>query len=423
MTVDNRYQSKRTVSETSETSGNSKVRPQNSVIDMVNSRCYNLIKTDRSVKIMEGNLKRILTLIIITAFIFSGCKANQEVNENEDEAYTAVEVETLKPMDLYIENLMTAKAFADKDVFVIPLMSGKVEKVNVNVGDKVEKDEVLFVMDKDDIQKQVNQSYTAYDAARAGFDVSVSQIQSAKDNLERIEKLYEEGVVPETQYEQAKLAASDKSLEAARMGVEQARVAYSNAASMLENAEVKAPIAGVVASVNIVEGEYATSSNPPITIVDSDSITIEFGVSSNMVNKVQKGDEVTVEISSAAYKNEAIINSVSSSADMMTNLYTISIVLENDGTIKPGMFAKVYLKTDKVDNAFAVKTEAVKEIDNKKYVFVADGENSVEKEVTTGLDTGAYIEIKTGLLEGDKVIVKGQDYITDGSKIKVVRGE
>lgn len=368
-------------------------------------------------------MKRILTLLLITAFVFTGCGAGQETTAIEEEAYTAVEVETLKPMNLYIENLMTAKVFADKDVFVIPLMAGKVEKINVSVGDKVQKDDVLFVMDKDDIQKQVNQAYAAYEAAKAGFNVSAAQIQSAKDNLGRIEKLYEEGAVPETQYEQAKLAASDKSLEAAKMGVEQARVAYSNAASMLKNAEVKAPISGLVSSISIVEGEFATSSNPPVTIVDSDSITIEFGVAASIVNKVNKGDVVDVEISSAGYKNEAIINSVSSSADIMTNLYTVSIVLENDGTIKPGMFAKVYLKTDKIDNTFAVKTEAVKEREDKKFLFVAEGDNTVEKEVTTGLDTGAYIEIKTGLSEGDKVIVKGQDYISDGSKIKVVRGE
>ena len=368
-------------------------------------------------------MKRVLTLLLITVFVLVGCSESQETDADKEEAYTPVEVETLKPMDLYTENLMTAKVFADKDVFVIPLMAGKVEKINVKVGDRVEKDEVLFVMDKDDIQKQVNQAYTAYEAAKAGFDVNAAQIQSAKDNLDRIEKLYQEGAVPETQYEQAKLAASDESLEAAKMGLEQARVAYSNAASMLENAELKAPISGVVSSVNIVEGEYASSSNPPITIVDSDSVTIEFGIAASLVNKVKMGDAALVEISSAAYKNEAHINSVSSSADIMTNLYTVSIVLENDGTIKPGMFAKVYLQTDNIYNTFAVRAEAVKEREDKKFVFVAEDDNAVEKEVKTGLDTGAYIEIKSGLSEGDKVIVKGQDYISHGSKIKVVRGE
>ncbi|NLK65196.1 MAG: efflux RND transporter periplasmic adaptor subunit [Tissierellia bacterium] len=368
-------------------------------------------------------MKKILTLLLIILFVLAGCTSGQEANVSEEEAYTAVEVETLKPINLYIENIMTAKVFADKDVYVIPLIAGKVEKINVKVGDIVVKDDVLFVMDKDDIEKQVNQAYASYEAAKAGFDVTAAQIQSAKDNLERIEKLYEEGAVPETQYEQAKLAASDESLEAARMGVEQARVAYSNAASMLENAEVKAPISGVISSINIVEGEYATSANPPVTIVDSNSVTIEFGIAASLVNKVKTGDKAVVEISSANYKSQAVINSVSSSADIMTNLYTVSIIIENNGTIKPGMFAKVYLQTDNIDNAFAVRAEAVKERDDKQYVFVAEGDNALQKEVTTGLDTGDYIEIKTGLSQGDKVIVKGQDYISHGSKIKVVRGE
>lgn len=368
-------------------------------------------------------MKRFLTLLLIIAFVLTGCSSAEDTAVPEEESYTAVEVETLKPMELYIENVMTAKAYADKDVYVVPLVAGKVEKINVNVGDRVQKDEVLFVMDKDDISKQVNQAKAAYESAKAGYDVSAAQIQTAKDSFERIKKLYEEGAVPETQYEQAKLAASDESLQAAKMGVEQARVAYENAASMLDNAAVKAPIAGVISGINIVEGEYATPSNPPITIVDSESITIEFGAPGSMVNKIKKGDMVTVEISDANYKQESTINSVSSSADLVTNLYNVDIVLDNDGTIKPGMFAKVYLDTDRIENALAVKTEAVKERDGKKYVFVASGDVAAEKEVTTGLDTGTYIEINSGLTEGDKVIIKGQDYINEGSKIKVVRGE
>lgn len=368
-------------------------------------------------------MKKILTLLLIITIVLTGCSSAEDTAVAEEESYTAVEVETLKSMELHIENVMTAKVYADKDVYVVPLMAGKVEKIYVSVGDRVQKDDVLFVMDKDDISKQVNQAYTAYEASKAGYDVSAAQIQTAKDNFERTKKLYEEGAVTETVYEQAKLAASDESLEAAKMGVEQAKVAYENAASMLENAEVKAPISGVVSSIGIVEGEYASSSNPPITIVDSDSITIEFGVPSNMVNKIKKGDKVTAEINAAEYKEEAVINSISSSADLMTNLYNVDIIIDNDGTIKPGMFAKIYLDTDRIENTLAVRTEAVKEREDKKYVFVANGDVTVEKEVSTGLDTGTYIEIKSGLTEGDKVIVKGQDYISDGSKIKVVRGE
>jgi len=347
---------------------------------------------------------------------------NEEVAVLE-ETYTAVEVETLNTMELHIENIMTAKTYADKDVYVVPLMSGKVEKIYVNVGDRVQKDDILFVMDKDDINKQVNQAYAAYESAKAGYEVNLAQIESAKKSFERVEKLYEEGAVAETQYDQAKLAASDEVLEAAKRGVEQSRIAYENAASASDNAEVKAPISGVVSDIGIVEGEFATTSQPPMTIVDSDSITVELGIPGNMVNKIKKGDNVTVEISSANFNEKSIVDSISTSTDPVTNLYTVSILLENNGSIKPGMFAKVNLETDRIENAMSVKTEAVIEKDGKTYVYIINGEVAVEKEVVTGLDTGTYIEIKEGLTVGDKIIVKGQDYISNGSKIKIVRGE
>lgn len=368
-------------------------------------------------------MKRLLTLILITALAITGCGNKDTDVSAVEETYTAVEVEALKSTELHIENIMTAKTYADKDVYVIPMMAGKVESIKVSVGDRVNKDDVLFVMDKDDIDKQVSQALAAYESAKAGYDVNVAQIDNAKKSFERIEKLYQDGAVPETQYDQAKLAASDATLEAAKKGVDQARVAYENAASTAKNALVKAPISGVVSDISIVEGEYASASKPPITIVDSDSITIELGVPGNMVNKVKQGDVVTAEISAADYKEEARIDSISTSADSMTNLYTVKIILDNNGSIKPGMFAKIYLNTDKIDSALAVKTEAVMEQDNKKHVFIVNGDYAAEKEVTTGLDTGTYIEIKEGLTAGDVVIVNGQDYLNDGSRIKIVRGE
>ena len=368
-------------------------------------------------------MKRLLALLLITAFVITGCSNNEDTALAVEETYTAVEVETLNSMELHIENVMTAKTYADKDVYVVPMISGKVESIKVKVGDRVNKDDVLFVMNKEDIDKQVNQALAAYESAKAGYEVNVSQIESAKKSFERVQKLYEEGAVPETQFDQAKLAASDETLEVAKKSVDQARIVYENAASTAKNAQVKAPISGIVSDISIVEGEFASSNQPPMTIVDSDSITVELGVPGNMVNKIKQGDIVTAEISAADYKEQSVVDSISTSADPMTNLYTVNILIENNGSIKPGMFAKIYLNTDKIENTFAVKTESVLEKGDKKHVFVVNGDLAVKKEVVTGLDTGTYIEIKEGLTAGDVVIVKGQDYINDGSKIKIVRGE
>jgi RND family efflux transporter MFP subunit len=326
-------------------------------------------------------------------------------------------------MDLHIENILTAKTFADKEVYVIPMMSGKVESIMVEVGERVAQDDVLFVMDKEDIDKQVNQALSAYESAKASYEVTLDQIENAKKTFQRIETLYNEGVVAESQYDEAKIASSDANLEAAKKAVEQARISYENTASASKDAVVKSPISGIVSNIDIVEGDFASPNQPPMTIVDSDNITVEVGVPANIINKVNIGDQVTVEISAADYKEDSVVDSISSSADPITNLYIIKIVLSNDGTIKPGMFAKVYLNTDNIENTLAVKAEAIKESDDRKYVFVAEGDYAVKKEVVTGLDNGYYIEIKEGLNVGDKVITVGQDYVNDGSKIKIVRGE
>lgn len=383
-------------------------------------------QSEKSENNRRAKVKRVITLLLSLALVFSvtGCnKSSAETNGNiiEEEVYTAVEVKSVVPNTLYLDNTLSAKVFAEKDVFVTTTFSGKVENVRVKVGDKVNKDDILFTMNKDDINKQIDQAKLGYESAKVSYELTVSQIDQAKKSLERIEELYKQGAASEQQLEQARLAASDTSLEAAKKGVEQAQLAYSQTLDMAKNAVVKAPISGTISTVNVEVGEYATPSQPPISIFDDESISLQFGVPQNIINKITVGSEVNVEIKSAGINTTAKIDSISTSADPMTNLYNVKVFMENDGSIKPGMFAKVTLKTDKRENVLAVDSEAIIEREGKYIVYIADGDKAIEKEVTTGLDTGDYIEILTGLNEGDKVIVKGQSYVSNEGKIKVVK--
>lgn len=370
--------------------------------------------------------KRILILINIAILILliTGCFSNGNMGDiQQEESYIAVEIETLKPRFLYIENILSAKVYANKDVYVIPTYIGEVEEVKVEIGDIVSKDDILFLLNKEEIEKQIDQARTAYEAARANYDMTFEQIESAKKQYERTKELYIQGAVSQIQYEQAELAASDAPLQAASKGLEQAQLAYNQAQDALKNVEVKAPISGTITSIDIEAGEFATNSQPSMVIMDMENVIVQFGITENLINKVVKGDTVLLEISSADFNEEAVIESVSSSVDMMTGLYNVKVKVKNNGKIKPGMFTKVMIKTDIKENVLAVKSEAVVERGGENCVYVANGEYTVEKKVETGLDTGMYIEIISGLTDGEKVIIKGQNYVSNGSKIKVVRGE
>ena len=368
-------------------------------------------------------MKKIITaaVVLIMAVSLAGC--GQEAVKEEKETYIAVEVEGAQKQDIFVENVFSGNVYADKDVYVMPKIMGKVEEVKVSIGDMVEEDDILFILNEDDIQNQVDQARASYNTAIANYERTKEQIENAKDAFARTEELYEEGAVSKAEYDQAKLAASEKSLQTVQAQVNQAKVGYNQALDALDNAEVKAPIGGTITSINIEEGEYATNSSPSVVIMDMENVKIVVNVTENIINKIYSGKEVTVEIDAAELKTQAKIESVSDSVNPQTGLYEVKIKLSNKSNIKSGMFASVIIPTDIREDVIAVPSQSVLQKGDSTIIYTAEDDIAVENIVETGLDVGDRLEITEGISMGDKVIIKGQDYISEGTNIKVVRGE
>jgi len=188
---------------------------------------------------------------------------------------------------------------------------------------------------------------------------------------------------------------------------------------------VKAPMSGVISALNVKEGQIATNSQPAATIVDMNQVYIQVNVVENIVNRLQIGQKVEVNVPAAfsEYINSTI-SYISPSADPRSQLYPVKVYIDNvDKKIRPGMNGQVKLNMDQVESALVIKGNAVLDKDEKKVVYIVEDNIAIEKIVTIGLDTGDYVEIKKGIKEGDNVIVKGQHYIENGGIVKVVRGE
>jgi RND family efflux transporter MFP subunit len=352
----------------------------------------------------------------------AGCSTNQTADEPE-ESFIAVEIEILERSQLYIENNFTGRAYPGNEAYVLPTIIAQVEKVYVSLGDVVDKDDALFRLDKSNIQNQVDQAYAAYQAALANLAMTTEQINAAKDAFVRTKSLYEAGVVSKAQYDQAELAASEKPLTTVSKNVEQARLAYRQAVDALDNTLVQAPIQGTVTSVEIKEGQIALNSQPAIVIMDLENMTVKINVTEGIVNNLFVGQSVELKIDSASIEMQAEIVSISNTIDPLTNLYNVEISLENNGMLRAGMFAQVKIYTDIREDRLSVPGNAVLEKSGQSIVYVEVDGIAYERNVTTGLDTGRRVEIISGLEEGQRIIVKGQNYISDGSIVKVVRGE
>jgi multidrug efflux pump subunit AcrA (membrane-fusion protein) len=384
----------------------------------------------------------------------AGCSKSGEKDVAQvEENYTPVEVEAAAIKSIANKLNFNGKVYANEEIAVIPKVIGTVTNVNIELGDVVDKGTVLFTIDKDDISKSVDQAANAIELAKKGvaqaengyntavsnFELNKEKIENAQLNLERTRKLYEEGAISKSQLEQTELAASEKNLDIMEGQVNQAEIAhqqaldqlkqaelsYKQVASNLDNTVVTAPMDGIVSSLNVKKGQIITNSQPAVTIVDADKVFIQINVVENMVNKFEVGQEVEVNIP-AAFDGyiPSTISYISPTSDMRSQLYPIKIYLENpDNKIKQGMNGKVNINMDQSESTIVVKSNAVLDKDDKKIVYVVEDDIAMEKEVEVGLDTGDFIEIKSGIIEGDKVVVVGQHYVENGGKVKVVRGE
>lgn len=200
---------------------------------------------------------------------------------------------------------------------------------------------------------------------------------------------------------------------------------YNQALDALNNAVVTAPVDGIVSQVNVQVGNMATSAQAAVSLTNTRSVYSSLSIAENLVNRLTKDQAVKVTVPSVSEKSlVGKIDNISPSSDPRTQLYPIKISMSNpEGLIKPGMFAKVELTTDEKADVLATKSEAVVLKNGKNIVYVVNGDKAVAKEVVTGLDTGVDIEILKGLNLHDKVIVKGQTLVDEGSKVKIVGGD
>lgn len=460
---------------------------------------------------MKNKTILIIAIIVIAIGAVGYSKKREKVNVQADskkeEKYVPVSVEKVAKKTISNVTTYSGQVFAEKDLAIVPKLPGKVASVNVKVGSKIKAGDVLFTLDKKDVENQIALAKVALDSAQVRYDadmnnmnpqkiqnskqnlertkqnyaeklsvlkenlertkeLSKQKLDSAKLNLERTKQLYEAGAASKAQLEQAEQAVTEieksnqsqiaqteqsiselestsktqieqlelgiaelesgtsTQLNQAQVSYRQAQISYNQALDALNNTVITSPIDGVISSVNIEVGEFASNAQPSVIVVGVGTVTANINVTENVINKIKNGQEVLVDIPSASMEGvKGKINNISPVADAKTKLFAVKIYLDNkDNKIKPGMFAKVNLDTDKKENVLAVKNEAVLQVNDKYLAYIVLNGKAVEKKVKIGLDTGEYVEILSGLKEGDQVIVKGQEYVENNTKVKVVGG-
>ena len=183
-----------------------------------------------------------------------------------------------------------------------------------------------------------------------------------------------------------------------------------------------APVSGCATAVNVVAGGAAGQTSAAVVISDTDALELEAKVSEYLVNSITEGQKVDVYIKSVS--DQPFTGTVMTVADAPaqgTFTYEVKIELNSYKDLKAGMFAEVSLVTNSKSGVVAVPSDAVVKKRGEDYVALLTEENKIElRKVTVGLDNGTLTEITSGLRPSEKLVVKGQNYVSDGELVNVV---
>jgi multidrug efflux pump subunit AcrA (membrane-fusion protein) len=415
------------------------------------------------------NKKYIKLIVVLAAAVLLGSfilsfvknKADDSANLNAD-TVVAVSVEEAAKTSVSTTVNLNGKLKPVQEINIIPKLSGKVNNIYFDIGQSVKAGDVLFTLEDKDIRSQLKQAQAGFDMANSGLvkltggaaELQELQLKAAmtsaeisyndaKSAFERAKQLFESGAaskvgldqsesnykLAEQQYNSAKAnyeitvtKTNPENIASAKAQVNQAAAALELAKSQLDNAVVKSPINGIVATRSIEVGELIGSTGIAMSVIDLSSVFVDINATEDMINKIRLGDTVGVIIKAAGdnpFTGE--VTNISPAADPKTQSYPVRIKIDNSSeTLKGGMFAEIRMVLDKASGILAVPISAVIDEGGKKYVYILKGDSAEKREVSTGLSDDEFIAITKGLSEKEAVIVKGQELIQDGSKVTVI---
>lgn len=413
------------------------------------------MKNDKILKILVP-----LTIVLIV-FALIGKKAGWFGKA----ATVKVSVENAEKRTIIETITANGKIQPEKEVKITPDVSGEIVELTVREGDNVEKGQLLLRIKPDVYISQRDRSLAAISQARARLSQAEAQFIQAELSYKRNKQLYDEETISRSEFEQAEASylVAKAEVDAARFSVTSAEAALKEANENLVKTSIYAPMSGTVSMLLVELGERVAGTGmmagtDMLRIADLSRMEAQVEVNENDIPRVKLGDTATIEIDAYTdHKFKGVVTEIASSAkttgvsaDQVTNFdvnilvlpasYETLVTSHNQNPLRPGMSATVDIRTEIREGIISVPiqsvttrtdtTVVVRNLSDEKIrtlVFITDGERALAKDVITGIQDNSYIEIISGVAEGDRVISAPFSAISkklsDSTLIEIVKKE
>lgn len=360
------------------------------------------------------------TLIILTAvlavvifLLIIGSDSNRgQVNVANVAASTPVAVEVHPAITATVTETVSSVGTisAMKDVVVSSETQGRVTKVYIKTGDRVKAGQILVQVD-DELKK------IAVEQAEAQLLAAETNYNKAKKDLERAEKLFKTGDVADVEVEGNRLAA-----RSAEAQYKSAQVALKYAQRQFNDAKIKSPISGYVASKKIEVGEIVAPGREVANVIDISNLKVKLSIPEDDIVKIQPKQLCTLHVDAApGYEFNGVVYSVGEKSESLTgHSYPVEVIVENKNTsiLKVGMFARVDIHTKHIADAVTISKESLVSDETNPQVFVVENNIAHLRAVKLGVRSGDIYQVINGVKKGDLVVSFGQKELKDGAQVQ-----
>lgn len=353
---------------------------------------------------MKKTITVLVLIAILAAIILRLANNHKSLNikkpgEGQAKATTsgiAVNVCDVKKMTVVDTLKFTGVLNPWREISIAAEIQGKITELHVEAGQIKKQGELLARID--DRLKQ--------------FAVENSRISVDKLNkdFERTENLFKGG------------AATQQQVDDAKNSLENAKIEFGQNQKMLDQTVITAPFSGVITEKKAEQGEYINTGGDIATIVDISMLRVRINVSETNVYRLKTGEPA--EIAAETYPGvifDGRITFISEKGDDSHN-YAVEITMKNSGKhpLKAGTFVTVNINfSDNMEHLYIPRT-ALQGSSKAASVYVVENNMAILKNITIESSEGNYLMVKSGLSDGDKIVIAGQINLENGKQVTII---
>ena len=394
---------------------------------------------------MKKALKALIWLLVLAAILYGGWQGMRFVQKrkaavieapkaDDDATPIKVAVRTVRLGSLSNSVWVTGEIRALRSVEVVPKISGRLERLRlpdgrvIEEGVEVQEGRLVAIIEHSQLEAAMRSAKAALEVARAARETAKVNIADALREKKRWVELRKGGSGTQRQLDQAVTAneRAQAQLKQAEAQIAQSEAALAQAKVNLDEATIEAPFSGLVTRKHVDEGAFVGPSTPLFKLADISQVEITGGVAGRHYPKLQEG-KTKAEIEVDAYSNrrfEGTVSRLRPELDRVTRTVAVTIRVPNhDGRLKPGMYARIRLVLDERRDVPILPDKALVSSGGKTRAFVVNNGKIHVREVQIGLEEGAKNEVLEGLRVGDRVVVRGQQLLSEGMVVEPVEEE